>query len=170
MPCLSHPRLAALRIRMLCAALLGAALPAASQAQAIDLQRPATARAILKANPLPSPLKPFGDYWLFATPDDGLHLPPSGLRASTGLVGAPHPFSLFDTRKDDAPLPYLGLGYSGLWLRSQLSLDADFGLASQSPGNVGHLRNVFNGVQTLDDVMRDLRWSPVMAVRLAWAF
>ena len=82
-------------------------------------------------------LRVFSDYYFF-DPAQG-NLGPTlgslvgGLRASTGVVGLSQPLSLYDARPDPLQsLPYIGLGYSHLWFNSQLSLNADFGLASQN--------------------------------------
>ena len=82
------------------------------------------------------------------------------------MVGLAPPLTLFETRPD--PLqsaPYIGLGYSHLWLKSQLSLDADFGLVSPNRG-----RNLFASATSLDEVTTRLRWAPVMAVNVRYAF
>jgi len=62
-------------------------------------------------------------------------------------------------------LPYIGLGYSHLWLKSQLSLNADFGLASQVHGH-----GLLTSASSLDDVASQLRWAPVMAVNVRYSF
>ena len=95
----------------------------------------------------------------------------SGFRASTGVAGTSTPLSLFDNQPDPSQsLPYLGIGYSHLWLNNTPSLNADMGLASQNPMAASHLRGLPNGAQSLDDVTRDLRWSPVMAVSVGYSF
>ena len=94
-----------------------------------------------------------------------------GFRASTGVAGLGHRVSLFDVQPDSAQsLPYVGLGYSHLWLKSQLSLRADFGLASQSAAGAGRLRGLFGGTPAPDDITGDLRWAPVMAVNVSYSF
>ena len=115
-------------------------------------------------------LRVFGDYYFFDNNQSnmGPTMGPlvGGLRASTGLVGLSQPLSLYDARPDPLQsLPYIGLGYSHLWFNSQLSLDADFGLASQKPG-----RGLFNSASALDDVTNQLRWAPVMAVNVRYSF
>jgi hypothetical protein len=88
------------------------------------------------------------------------------LRASTGVVSLVQPLSLFDARPDALQsVPYIGLGYSHLWLKSQLSLNADFGLASQTHG-----RGLLAGASSLDEVTSQLRWAPVMAVNVRYSF
>ena len=78
--------------------------------------------------------------------------------------------SLFDNLPENQALPYLGLGYSHLWLNNTLSLNADLGLASQSPWSNARLHGLPNGTPSLDDVTRDLRWAPVMSVNLSYSF
>ena len=115
-------------------------------------------------------LRVFSDYYFFDSAPGNLG--PTlgslvgGLRASTGVVGLSQPLSLYDTRPDPLQnLPYIGLGYSHLWFNSQLSLNADFGLASQSHGH-----GLFNSASSLDDANTQLHWSPVMAVNVRYSF
>lgn len=120
-------------------------------------------------------IRPVNDYFFFdpAKGDLGPLLGSfvGGFRASTGIAGFGQPMTLFDAQPEAAQnLPYLGLGYSHLWFNSQLSLNADFGLASQNAAAAGHARGLLNGTQSLDDVTRDLRWAPVMAVNLRYTF
>ena len=115
-------------------------------------------------------LRVFGDYYFFDAAQGNLG--PTlgglvgGLRASTGVVGPSQPLSLYDARPDPLQsLPYIGLGYSHLWFNSQLSLNADFGLASQAHGH-----GLFNSPSGLDDVNNQLHWAPVMAVNVRYSF
>lgn len=115
-------------------------------------------------------LKVFGDYYFFDAAQNNLG--PTlgslvgGLRASTGVVGLSQPLSLYDLRPDPLQsLPYIGLGYSHLWFNSQLSLNADFGLASQAHGH-----GLFSSPSSLDDVSSPLHWAPVMAVNVRYSF
>lgn len=117
----------------------------------------------------------FGDYYFFdpARSNMGPTLGSlvGGFRASTGVVGLSQPMSLFDARPDPLQnLPYIGLGYSHLYFNRQLSLNADFGLASQNASVLGHGHGFLSGTQSLDDVTRDLRWAPVMAVNVSYSF
>jgi hypothetical protein len=114
-------------------------------------------------------IRPFGDYYFF-DPAQG-NLGPilgtlvGGLRASTGLVGLAQPMSLYDTRPDALQnLPYIGLGYSHLWFKSQVTLNADLGLEN------GRGHGLFGNATQLDDVTNQLRWAPVMAVNVRYAF
>jgi hypothetical protein len=67
-----------------------------------------------------------------------------------------------DQAVDTPTLPYLGVGYTGLSPRGGWSFNADLGLMSLNPGNAGKLGRVFGGGQSLDDTVRDMRWSPVV--------
>jgi len=138
-------------------------------------ESPATTRtspeyALTNSHVPGSPIRMFGDYYFF----DPAHsnMGPTlgslvgGFRASTGLVGLAQPLSLYDARPDPLQgLPYVGLGYSHLWFNSQLSLNADFGLASQAHGH-----GLLTSPSSLDDVTSQLRWAPVMAVNVRYSF
>jgi len=111
-----------------------------------------------------------GDYYFFDPAQSNLS--PAlgslvgGFRASTGLVNLAQPMSLYESRPDPLQsLPYVGLGYSHLWFKSQLSLNADFGLASQAHG-----RGLLTSPSSLDEVTNQLRWAPVMAVNVRYSF
>ncbi len=117
-----------------------------------------------------SSIRLFGDYYFFdpahSNMGPALGSLVGGFRASTGVVGLAQPMSLYETRPDPLQnLPYIGLGYSHLYFHSALSLNADFGLASQ---NHGH--GLFNSASGLDDVTSQLRWAPVMAVNVRYSF
>ena len=117
-----------------------------------------------------SSIRLFGDYYFFdpahSNMGPALGSLVGGFRASTGVVGLAQPMSLYETRPDSLQsLPYIGLGYSHLYFHSALSLNADFGLASQ---NHGH--GLFNSASSLDDVTSQLRWAPVMAVNVRYSF
>jgi len=181
------PRCAATALLVSALALLGAA-----HAQGLDLRgsyqpnvwRPSSAAnafaglSLARSHPNAASLHLFSDYYFYdpsAHPDGSLGpLVGSvigGFRASTGVAGISSGPSLFDNQPDPAQsLPYLGIGYSHLWLNSTLSVNADLGLASQNPWAMNHLRGQPVGTQSLDDVTRDLRWSPVMAVNLSYSF
>ena len=153
---------------------------AGSQAEGLVLHAPenplrAPIEALAHPHVAATSIHPVSDYFFFdpAKSDLGPLLGSfvGGFRASTGVAGFGQPMSLFDAQPDAAQnLPYLGVGYSHLWLNSQLSLNADFGLASQNATAAGHARGLLNGTQSLDDVTRDLRWAPVMAVNVSYSF
>jgi len=127
--------------------------------------------ALTNAHPqVNSSIRLFGDYYFF-DPSQGSMGPAlgslfGGFRASTGIVGLSQPLSLYEARPDALQsLPYIGLGYSHLWFNSQLRVNADFGLSSP---NHGH--GLLSSPNSLDDVTNQLRWAPVMAVNVRYAF
>ncbi|HEU5294144.1 MAG TPA: hypothetical protein VFU71_05100 [Burkholderiaceae bacterium] len=61
--------------------------------------------------------------------------------------------------------PYLGVGYSDSSLRSGWGFSADLGLAAQ---NVGAAR--WLGSQALDDIVRDMRLTPVLQLGVSYRF
>ncbi|MGZ8259165.1 MAG: hypothetical protein ACXWUL_01275 [Caldimonas sp.] len=84
--------------------------------------------------------------------------------ASPGTLGAS------DGSVDSSTVPYFGVGYSALSVKSGWSFSADLGVVSQSPGNVVRFGRVFGGLQSLDDVVRDLRLSPVVQLGVSYSF
>jgi len=177
---LSHPTRSGVRKSRWAAVAALALASAASQAEGLVLHAP--------ENPLRAPIEMLarphvaatsihlvGDYYFFdpARSELGPALGSfvGGFRASTGVAGFGQPMSLFELQPDAIQnAPYLGLGYSHLWFHSQLSLNADFGLASQNASAAGHLRGLLTGSQSLDDVTRELRWAPVMTVNVSYSF
>lgn len=133
-----------------------------------------------------------GDYYFDAP---GLRLPSSlgGLRATGGLLAgsrglawgmgsSQRPAGRFGlawsgglgASNGDAtpdPLPYLGVGYTGLSTKGGWGISADLGLVAEYAGTSGNRpsRSLF-GVQGLDNAVRDLRLSPVLQVGISYAF
>jgi len=70
---------------------------------------------------------------------------------------------------DSATLPYLGVGYSGLSLRGGWSVNADLGLVALAPGSVKFGR-MFGGTQGVDELLRDLRLTPVIQLGVSYSF
>lgn len=109
------------------------------------------------------------------------------LRATSGLVLGPRPTLwigqpggstgnlapenrlLGDARGDTAALPYVGVGYSGLAGRGGWSFSADFGLMALGAGNAVRLGRS-GAYQGLDDLVRELRLTPVLQVGASYAF
>jgi hypothetical protein len=134
----------------------------------------------------PRSLSLMGDYLLRRSiGEDGSA---SYLRATSGLVVGPRPalwagqalagtspFSVdrrltSDLYGESGAMPYLGIGYSGLAGRSGWSFSADFGLVALAGGNAVRLGRVFGGNQSLDDLVRELRLSPVLQLGASYAF
>ena len=67
-------------------------------------------------------------------------------------------------------LPYVGIGYSSLAARSGWSFSADLGLVSLAPANAVRLGRVFGGSQNLDDVVRDMKLTPVLQLGASYSF
>ena len=80
------------------------------------------------------------------------------------------PGILTDSGADAGTLPYIGIGYSSLVSRSGWSFSADLGVVSLSPGSAVRLGRVFGGGQSLDDVVRDMRLTPVLQLGVSYAF
>ena len=70
-----------------------------------------------------------------------------------------------DASGDNATLPYLGLGYTGLYARSGWSFSADLGLVAQTPGGIKLIRS-----QNLDDALREMRLAPLVQLGVSYAF
>jgi hypothetical protein len=68
--------------------------------------------------------------------------------------------------------PYLGLGYTGVALRGSLSFSADLGLLANNPEALGRLRSNSGETRrpTAEDVLHDLRLSPMFQIGVSYAF
>ena len=131
-----------------------------------------------------------GDYYLGPKVGNSLRQPaPAGLRATTGLMlgkrsslwGLPtSSVALIGDRRGGASdvwsdtgsssTPYLGIGYTGSVSKSSWGFTADLGVMSLSPGSIVRFGRVFNGSQNLDDMVRDLRLSPVLQLGISYSF
>ena len=85
--------------------------------------------------------------------------------SATGLSYATDPAT-----ESSGTLPYIGVGYSSLATRSGWSFSADLGLVSLAPSNAVRLGRVFGGSQNLDDVVRDMRLTPVLQLGASYSF
>lgn len=112
----------------------------------------------------------------------------SGFRATSGLVVGARPalwmvspavsgnpaFSLERRTGADQPdnstLPYVGVGYSGLSGRNGWNFSADFGLVAVPGRNAVRLGRAYSGAPGLDELVRDLRLSPVLQVGVSYSF
>ncbi len=133
-----------------------------------------------------------GDYYFSKNLVDDA-APPSGFRASGALLIRPPGVSLSDLawssrattslalRQPYASLadpaaqglsamPYLGLGYSDYSLKTGWGFWADIGLVVQSPGNALGMGRVVSGTQSLDDLVRELRLSPMLQLGVNYSF
>ncbi|MCW5656264.1 MAG: hypothetical protein KIT60_01055 [Burkholderiaceae bacterium] len=131
----------------------------------------------------------FGDYYLsrpFFGNTGGVRLTsgvvagPRGAVFGPGQATAPSPFGFSSASRGpgstfaDASgegmqtLPYLGIGYSGSSLRGGWGFSADLGLTAQNGGNRRLSRTVMS--QTLDDTLRELRFTPVLQLGVSYRF
>jgi hypothetical protein len=133
-----------------------------------------------------------GDYF-FATPTSPRIV--TGFRATSGLIiGTPTNRSLSglggfgpgrpaagaastllpavptDPAGYGSTQPYLGFGYTSIAQRGGWGFTADIGLIAQSPGSVVRFGRVLSGTQSLDDVLRDMRLSPLLNVGVSYSF
>lgn len=83
------------------------------------------------------------------------------LRASNGLAE--------DLIEPWSAVPYLGIGYSGISLRGGWGFTADVGLAGTS-GGLRTRREAGLGAQGAEDLLRELRLTPVLQVGASYAF
>ena len=79
------------------------------------------------------------------------------------------------TRTDPAnetsgTLPYIGIGYSSLAAAQRLELQRRPRPGLARPGNAVRLGRVFGGSQNLDDVVRDMRLTPVLQLGASYSF
>ena len=66
-------------------------------------------------------------------------------------------------------VPYVGIGYSGISLRGGWGFTADVGLAGTS-GGLRPRRDAAFGAQGVEDLLRELRLTPVLQFGASYAF
>jgi len=132
-----------------------------------------------------------GDYYFQSAALDGVQ-PRGGFRASSALLIREGGISLADVAMSsrsglspgrpaglllgDAPaydistLPYVGIGYSDLSLKSGWGFWADVGLVVQSPGSALGMGRVLWGNQGVDDLLRELRMAPMLQLGVNYSF
>ena len=156
---------------------------------------PATLRSFGSNTTVASSLSLMGDYYL-----TGSLLGPTqagGFRATSGVLIGPRSQALTalstslngggfsadrrtsipgpglrpgEATTDTPTLPYLGVGYTGLSPRGGWSFNADLGVMSLSPSSAVKFGRLLGGTQTLDDTVRDMRWSPVLQLGVSYSF
>lgn len=113
-----------------------------------------------------------GDYYFGRTRLGSLDAS-GGFRATSGVLlgqrsavlGAPASGGLLPYDQWSAT-PYVGVGWSGSSWRRGWGVSADLGLAVR--GGSGGLR--IGGTQSLDDLLRELRLTPMVQVGVSYAF
>lgn len=138
-----------------------------------------------------------GDYY-FSSADTVVGQPRTGFRASSGLIVHQSNVAVGDvafsgrsaatfglatpvhgtafigtaTAADYSfsAVPYLGLGYSGVVEKTGWGYWADVGVVAQRPGGALRFGRDNSGAQGIDDVMRELRLSPMLQLGVNYAF
>lgn len=106
--------------------------------------------------------------------------PRSGTYPLLNVVGYSRPFSV-DLRSAFLPsadsaapennaVPYLGLGYTGVSVKGSWGFSADVGMMALNPGSAVKLGRVVGGGQSLDDVLRAMRVSPLLQLGVSYSF
>ena len=91
---------------------------------------------------------------------------PSGSRAyatASGLGGG-------SGSGASGPLPYLGLGYTSVSVRAGWGFSADIGMVARQPSSAIKLGRVAGGGQALDEVLRELRLTPLLNLGVSYSF
>jgi hypothetical protein len=154
----------------------------------------------LIANPARSPLRGLAvlrDYYFDwgVEPDPG-PVSTGGLRATGGLLVTPRSTAAstssrrgsafasslsalsgrglggsWSAQNDDViPVPYVGLGYTDLPIRTGWGFRADLGLTAVSPQSAVKFGSALSGGQGIDDIVRDLRVSPLIQIGVSYSF
>jgi hypothetical protein len=71
---------------------------------------------------------------------------------------------------DSGAVPYLGLGYSGSSLKGGWGFSADLGVMALNPGNAQRFGRALADMQSAEELVRDLRVSPVAQVGMSYSF
>jgi hypothetical protein len=107
-------------------------------------------------------------WWSSGDNGGGLNLSLQRLDTLDSLAGT-------DTRNDDRQtVPYVGAGFTshvGMWgLSSAWRFNADVGLVSIGSGQVDSMSRMLQGDKSLDDMVRDLRFRPLVKVSVGYSF
>lgn len=87
-------------------------------------------------------------------------------RRSLGGLALP----ALDGPADPSATPYVGVGYTSHWGKTGWGFSADFGLMALAPGAAVKLGRGFTGGQSLDDAVREMRFSPLVQVGVSYSF
>lgn len=117
----------------------------------------------LRNNSLDSGLRATSGFWLGSRSVPGWTGNGLTVNNQRGLTYPPN-----DPISDSSTTPYLGLGYSSG--TKGWGVTADFGLMALNPRSAARLGGVFNGTQTLDDTLRDMRWAPLLQLGVSYSF
>jgi hypothetical protein len=71
---------------------------------------------------------------------------------------------------DAGAVPYVGVGYTGLSSKNGWGFSADLGVIASRPGASVKLGHPSGGEPSLDEVLRDMRLSPLFQVGVSYSF
>ena len=92
-------------------------------------------------------------------------------RHSFSLVSAqPGESASNSSNNDGGAVPYVGLGYSSSSLKGGWGFSADLGVMALNPGSALRLGRSLGSVQSAEDLVRDLRLSPVVQIGASYSF
>lgn len=111
----------------------------------------------------------------------GLLVGPTSLTLGAGALSSPSGLSVsrqslslwspgIENGDPNTTLPYIGIGYTGQSAQGHWGFKADFGLVGMGASNGLRLGRNVSLARSLDDVLRDLRFTPVIQVGLSYAF
>ncbi len=81
----------------------------------------------------------------------------------SGLAGS-------EPTSESGTVPYVGFGYTGLSPKSGWGFAADVGVKALQPPSSVRLGRVANGSQSLDELVRELRLTPVLQLGVSYSF
>lgn len=87
-----------------------------------------------------------------------------------GLTGNAIAGGWADPNNEVIPVPYVGLGYTDLPNRTGWGFRADFGLMALSPKSVVKFGSALSGAQGIDDLLREIRLSPLIQIGVSYSF
>lgn len=87
-----------------------------------------------------------------------------------GLTGSTTAGRWSDPNNDLVSVPYVGVGYTDRPASTGWGFRADLGLMALRPQSVVKFGSALSGPQGLDDLLRDLRLSPLIQIGVSYSF
>ena len=87
-----------------------------------------------------------------------------------GLVGGAIAGGWSNPNNDLVSVPYMGVGYTELPLRTGWGFRADLGLMAMQPQSAARFGTALSGLQGMDTLLRDMRLSPLIQVGVSYSF
>lgn len=94
----------------------------------------------------------------------------SSLTLGRRNIGLLNGLAAADSTGGDGTVPYVGLGYSGLTGRGGWGFAADLGVMALSASSAVRFGRILNGNQSLEDLLRDIRLTPVLQLGVSYSF